>query len=71
MVSKCNDGHLKFSIRITVVGMFLIVTTMTAAVAIGLQYHFSSLLAGEAAVGRYRQAAVATSDHLASVDSRA
>ena len=32
---------LRFSIRLTVVGVFALATTLTAVIAIGLQYYFS------------------------------
>ena len=61
----------KFSIRVTVVGMFVLATLLTAAVAIGLQYFFSRNLAVESTLAAYRQAAAATRDHLHSMDSAA
>lgn len=66
-----QGGYLRFPIRVTVVGMFLLVTMLTAAVAIGLQYHFSSSLATQSALQRYRMAAVTTSDQLAMVENQA
>lgn len=61
----------RFSFRVTVVGMFLMVTVMTAAVAVALQYHFSTDLAGESALSSYRQAADRTGDYLVSMDRNA
>ncbi|MGM0594737.1 MAG: HD domain-containing phosphohydrolase [Pseudomonadota bacterium] len=71
MAGQKDKRRVKFSIRITVVGMFLVVTTLTAAVAIGLQYHFSTKLVSDNALNQYRQAAANTRDHLQSLDRRA
>jgi hypothetical protein len=51
--------------------MFLIVTAMTALVAVALQYHFSAQMAGESALSSYRQAAGRTGDYLAAMDRNA
>ncbi len=61
----------RLSFRVTVVGMFLIVTAMTALVAVALQYHFSAQMAGESALSSYRQAAGRTGDYLAAMDRNA
>lgn len=66
-----NSGGLKFSIRVTVVGIFLVVTLLTASVAIGLQYYFSTRMATESTLELYREAATSTSDYLSMVDKRA
>lgn len=66
-----NSGGLKFSIRVTVVGIFLIVTLLAASVAIGLQYYFSTRMATESTLELYREAATSTSDYLSMVDKRA
>ncbi|WP_455383879.1 HD domain-containing phosphohydrolase [Acidihalobacter prosperus] len=51
--------------------MFLIVTALTAAVAVALQYHFGTRLAGDSALSTYRQAAARTGDYLAAMDRNA
>ena len=66
-----KSGRVKFSIRVTVVGMFTIITLLTAAVAIGLQYYFNTKLAADSTLALYRQAAVRTSDFMAALDDRA
>lgn len=66
-----QDGYLRFPIQVTVVGMFLLVTSLTAAVAIGLQYYFSTKLATESTLKLYRQAAESTSDLLALAERQA
>jgi len=71
MFQRQADGRLKFSIRVTVVGMFLLMTAVTVAVALGLQYYFSTRLATQSALGDYRQAAADTRDYLDTVDKRA
>ena len=71
MITALRDIKFRFSFRITVIGIFLFMTSLTAAVAIGLQYYFSTMLATETTREAYRQAASSTRDHLAAVDSRA
>jgi HD-GYP domain-containing protein (c-di-GMP phosphodiesterase class II)/ABC-type amino acid transport substrate-binding protein len=63
--------HWRLSFRLTVVSMFIIITALTAAVAIGLQYYFSTRMATNAALKLYREAAARTSDYLATEDNRA
>ncbi|MCK9504978.1 MAG: hypothetical protein M0Q95_12460 [Porticoccaceae bacterium] len=60
-----------FSIRVTVVSIFLFATAITAVVAIGLQYYFSRTLATEAALGQYQQTGADTSTYLNAVDAGA
>lgn len=52
---------MRIRIRVTVVTIFLMVTAFTAAVAIGLQYHFGQSLAKDAASDLYTTAARAIS----------
>ena len=66
-----TSKDIRFSIRVTVVGMFLLLSALIMVVAIGLQYYFSSWMASDARLGAYRQMAVSTSDYLAALDSRA
>lgn len=70
MATKSNRD-LRLSIRITVVGMFLLMTTLTVAVAIGLQYYFTTSLAEESTLASYRQAASSTSEYINTMDRRA
>ena len=62
---------LRFSIRLTVVSIFVLATILTAAVAIGLQYHFSRRMAVDGALAQYRLTAAGTRDYLAAIDSKA
>lgn len=66
-----NRGEMKFSMRVTVLSLFLVATALTAAVAIGLQYYFSRQLAQSNALSSYREAALRTSDYLSQLDRRA
>ena len=61
----------KITIRLTVLGLFLIVTLLTGAVAIGLQYHFGADMARDAALDVHRQTADSARQFLASADARA
>ncbi|WP_367155686.1 HD domain-containing phosphohydrolase [Methylomonas sp. HYX-M1] len=63
--------RLRFSIRLTVVSIFVIATLLTAAAAIGLQYHFSRQMAVDAALAQYRLSAARTRDYLSAIDTRA
>ncbi|GAB3112071.1 hypothetical protein GCM10027217_40790 [Pseudomaricurvus hydrocarbonicus] len=51
-----------------VVIIFVVATLMTAAAAVGLQYHFTRVQASEAAVSRFSALASASSQFLRSVD---
>lgn len=62
---------LRFSIRLTVVSIFVLATILTAAVATGLQYHFSRQMAVDSALAQYRLTAAGTRDYLAAIDSKA
>ncbi len=61
----------RFTIRVTVVGIFILATILTAAFAISLQYHFSKSMAADSAVKLYNLTAESTSSYLAQVDSQA
>lgn len=56
--------NLRISIRMTVVSVFVIATTLTAALAIGLQFYFGHALARDAASDLYSNAATAAADQL-------
>ncbi|MCG9719954.1 HD domain-containing phosphohydrolase [Shewanella sp. Isolate7] len=61
----------RLTIRVTVVGTFIIATLFTAAVAIGLQYYFGQRLATEASLKLYNQSADSTGSYLSQLDSQA
>ncbi|MFP4154795.1 MAG: HD domain-containing phosphohydrolase [Halothiobacillaceae bacterium] len=61
----------RVTIRVTVVGMFLAITTFTAAVAIGLQFYFSASLAERSALTAYAQTAEHTREFLSTLDAQA
>ncbi|BAJ03767.1 HD domain-containing phosphohydrolase [Shewanella violacea] len=61
----------RFSIRVTLVGIFVISTAITAAIAIGLQYYFSQSMATESALKHYKLTAKNVSSYLSLVDSQA
>ena len=50
-------GRLRFTIRMTVLGFFLLATGLTASLAIGLQYHFSRDMAHTATSALFTVAA--------------
>ncbi|MEP4147200.1 MAG: HD domain-containing phosphohydrolase [Halioglobus sp.] len=50
---KAESKPFAISIRVTVVAVFMLATALTAALAIGLQYHFGRQLASEAATELY------------------
>jgi HD-GYP domain-containing protein (c-di-GMP phosphodiesterase class II)/ABC-type amino acid transport substrate-binding protein len=51
-----TSGQLRTSIRLTVVAVFLLATTLTAALAIGLQYYFGQKMARQTASDMYTAA---------------
>ena len=51
-----ESKRFAISIRMTVVAVFMLATALTAALAIGLQYHFGQELASEAATKLYTTA---------------
>ncbi|MGC9457560.1 MAG: HD domain-containing phosphohydrolase [Halothiobacillaceae bacterium] len=70
MTTECKKPW-RVTIRVTVVSMFLAITTITAAVAIALQFYFSADLAEGSARSVYAQTAERTREYLAAVDARA
>ncbi|GIU19894.1 MULTISPECIES: HD domain-containing phosphohydrolase [unclassified Shewanella] len=64
-------SNKRFTIRVTVVGIFILATILTASIAIGLQYYFSKNMATDAAVNLYNHTANNTSNYLTQVDKRA
>lgn len=61
----------RFTIRFTVVGIFILATVITAAIAIGLQYYFSKAMATESALKYYEQASRNASSYLSQIDVQA
>lgn len=53
---KEESKNFAVSIRVTVVAVFMLATALTAALAIGLQYHFGRQMASEAATELYTTA---------------
>ena len=53
---KVEAKHFAVSMRVTVVAVFMLATAVTAALALGLQYHFGRQLASEAATELYTTA---------------
>ena len=58
----------KISIRITVSGMFIIATFLTASVAIFLQYHFAKELSKEHIFSRYNRTAATITEYINKLD---
>ena len=71
MEKRAERRSWKISIRVTVVGMFLLVASLTAGTAIILQYHFSAGLATESALALDQRAAASMGDYLGSADRQA
>ncbi|MCJ8301395.1 HD domain-containing phosphohydrolase [Shewanella sp.] len=61
----------RFTIRFTVVGIFILATVVTAVIAIGLQYYFSKTMATESALKYYNQASQSASTYLSQIDIQA
>ncbi|MFW5901724.1 MAG: transporter substrate-binding domain-containing protein [Thermodesulfobacteriota bacterium] len=62
---------IRFSIRLTVLCVFVVATTLTAAIAIGLQFYFSRSMAVRSALSRCQSAAADTSSYLKTIDANA
>ncbi len=71
MVSGLLGERKRFTIRFTVVGIFILATFLTAAIAIGLQFYFSKSLTTESTLQYYDQAADNTSSYLTQIDTQA
>ncbi|GIU50067.1 hypothetical protein TUM4438_35010 [Shewanella sairae] len=71
MDTLVNKRKKRFTIRVTVVGIFILATVLTAAIAIGLQYYFSKSMATDSAVNLYDLTAKNTSRYLTQVDNQA
>lgn len=71
MGSVVKRKSKRFTIRFTVVGIFILATTVTAAIAIGLQYYFSKSMVTESALKLYNLTAKHVSSYLSQVDSQA
>ncbi|MEH6519033.1 MAG: HD domain-containing phosphohydrolase [Halioglobus sp.] len=56
---KSESKRFAVGIRVTVVGVFMLATALTATLAIGLQYYFGRTLASEAATDLYTAASSA------------
>lgn len=60
-----------FSIRVTVVSIFIFASVLTTTIAIGLQYYFSQKMAHSAAVQLYDFASDSASNYISQEDERA
>jgi HD-GYP domain-containing protein (c-di-GMP phosphodiesterase class II)/ABC-type amino acid transport substrate-binding protein len=69
--SLLSEKPLRFTIRFTVVSIFIVATLITSLVAVGVQYYFIRGLATESAVARYSELADSSSQYLETVDKRA
>ncbi len=65
-----RSGNFNPSIRFTVVSVFALATTLTAVLAIGLQYYFSHSLAREAARNLYTLASRSVAGELRAIGDR-
>lgn len=71
MFSTLVNKLKQVSIRFTLVSIFMLVTLLTAGIAIGLQYHFSKSMARESALFFNILEASHVSDFLARIDDEA
>ncbi|MEE4145528.1 MAG: transporter substrate-binding domain-containing protein, partial [Halieaceae bacterium] len=63
------EGKLRTSIRLTVVAVFLLATTLTAALAIGLQYYFGQAMARQTASELYTAASAGIATELDNISN--
>ncbi len=66
MVSKLL--HMKFSIKLTVISLFMFLSLLIITVALSLQYYFSQSLAKESSDALFRLSAQSISDKINSLD---
>ncbi|USD42432.1 transporter substrate-binding domain-containing protein [Vibrio sp. SCSIO 43135] len=64
-------GRRKYSIKFTVGSMFLFATTVTACVAIGMQYYFGKQMSQEAVLSKLTSASTNVSEYLQQVETNA
>lgn len=69
--TKASGRRIRFSIRVTVVTVFVLATILTAVLAVSLQYYFSRNMAAQAAVFRFNGLAGNVSRHLDAIDDKA
>ena len=60
-------GNIRTTIRLTVVAVFVLATTLTAALAIGLQYYFGQSMARQAATNLYSTASSSITAELVNI----
>ena len=63
--------RFRISIRTVVIAFFLLVTVVTASVAISLQYYFSKNLATQSTLTMYQKTAADTRNYLDQIDEKA
>ncbi|MEQ3513405.1 hypothetical protein ABMY35_08715 [Pseudoalteromonas sp. BZB3] len=66
-----STNKWRFSIRFTLFSIFVIATTLTAGIAILLQYHFSTQQAKQSAFEQFQMSSEYTRDYLAAIDHQA
>jgi len=71
LIIQFQRKGFRFSIRLTVLAVFAIATLLTAAVAIGLQYHFTRAMAMANALEKYQASAANTRGFLSALDTNA
>jgi len=71
MALRIKRKGLRFSIRLTVVSVFVIATALTAIIAISLQFYFSRTMAIDSALSKYQNAATSTGNYLKNIDTTA
>ena len=64
---KMPFSNIRTTIHVTVVTVFLLATTLTAGLAIGLQYYFGQAMAKEAATNLYTAASTSITAELISI----
>lgn len=62
---------MRVSIQVTLFSIFLVATSLTAGLAIALQYYFSSEQASRSALNQFQMSAQTTRDYLTAIDNQA
>lgn len=71
LIRITREGRARYSIRFTVVCVFVFATALTSALGVFLHWHFSRAMAVDAALAEYQLTAARTAEHLNAIDSSA
>ena len=71
LIRITREGRARYSIRFTVVCVFVFATGLTSALGVFLHWHFSRAMAVDAALAEYQLTAASTAEYLNTIDRSA